>query len=83
MSDYIFQTKAAEEAAIARFAARAAKRASLAFIREGLKVDSLAATDIHDECREHAYDILLVVGGEPLVDLLLGDVTESAVTILM
>jgi hypothetical protein len=83
MSDYTFQTKAAEEAAITRYAARAAKRASLAFTREGVKIDCLPATEVYDECRDHAYDILLSAGGEYLVDMLLGDVTDSAVAILL
>ena len=85
MSDYIFPTKAAEEAAIARYAAKAARTVRQQYRMAGASIDAAPATQIYDDCRDAAYDELVVresTHGD-LVDLLLGDVTEAAVALVM
>jgi hypothetical protein len=86
MSDtFHFKTKAAEEAAIARYAAKAARTVRQAYAMARVDIDALAATEVYDDCRDAAYDELVVresTHGD-LVDLLLGDVTESAVALVL
>lgn len=85
MSDYIFPTKAAEEAAIARYATKVARTVRQAYAMSRASIDDAPATEIYDECRDAAYDELVIresVHGD-LVDLLLDDVTEAAVTLVM
>jgi hypothetical protein len=81
--EYIFPTKAAEEVAIRDFAKIAARRARQAFKMARIDADDLPATDIYDECRDHAYDVLRSHGGEALVDLLLLDVADAAASLIM
>lgn len=84
MSDYIFPTKAAEEAAITRYAAKAARLIRQDYRMARIDVNALPATEVYDDCRDAAYDVLLAdAGTADLVDLLLGDVTEAAVALVM
>lgn len=83
MSDFHYSTKAAEQIAISDFAKMAAKRARQAFKMARIDADDLPATDIYDECRDHAYDVLRSHGGEALVDLLLLDVADAAASLIM
>jgi hypothetical protein len=81
--EYIFPTQAAEQVAISDFARMAAKRARQAFKMARIDANDLPATDIYDECRDHAYDVLRSHGGEALVDLLLLDVSDAAASLIM
>jgi hypothetical protein len=85
MSDYIFPTKAAEEAAIARFARMTALVVRQQYAMARASIDAAPATEVYDDCRDAAYDVLRVFErpGTDLVDLLLGDVTEAAVALVM
>jgi len=80
MSSYPkFQTKAEIEAEINMFAKRAVKRAARAMAREDIDIDDLEATEVYDIARDHAYDVLVAcVGGDVLVDILLGEVADEA-----
>lgn len=86
MSSYhAYTTRDAEEAAIQRFGRIAAKRARQAFAMQRIDIDSLPITDIYDECRDHAYDVLLAesaVVRHDLVDQYLIEVTEVAEALL-
>jgi len=84
MSEFIFQTKAAEEAAIARFAAKVARMVRQDYRMAGISLADAPATEIYDDCRDFAYDVLGdVAGPHDLVDLLLVDVTEAAVELVL
>ena len=80
MSSYPkFQTQAEIEAEIVMFAQRAVKRAVRAIERDDMDIDAMDATEVYDIARDHAYDVLVAcVGGEVLVDILLGEVAEEA-----
>jgi len=83
-SDYIFPTKAAEEAAIARYAAQAARMMRQDWRMAGASIDAAPATEVYDSARDFAYDVLLAAHqGDVLVDMLLIDVTESVVALVM
>lgn len=82
MSDYLFPTKAAEDAVIARHAAKAARMVRQDYRMAHASTDDAPATEIYDACRDMAYDVLLPFGGE-MVDYLLIDVTEAAVALVM
>ena len=84
-NDYIFQTKADEEAAIARYASKTALGVRQLYANLRQDVNAVPATEIYDECRDEAYDILVQresVHGD-LVDLILIDVTEAAVALVL
>jgi hypothetical protein len=79
MSSY--PTKSADEieAEIVMFAKRAVKLALRAMARDDEDLDAMAATEVYDIARDHAYDVLMTqVAGEVLVDILLGEVAEEA-----
>jgi len=84
MNTQPFPTRAAEEAAIARYAAKAARMVRHDWRQAGLSLADAPATEIYDDCRDAAYDVLGdVAGAYDLVDMLLIDVTEAAVTLVM
>lgn len=84
MSSYDHKTHAEIEADIARYAATAARRARQVFAMARIDANDLPATDIYDECRDHAYDVLVALNsGEMMVDLLLLDVTDAAASLIM
>ena len=80
-----FTSKAAEEAAIARYAAMTARFVRQDWRMAGADLQAAPATEVYDSCRDFAYDVLACresIHGD-LVDLILIDVTEAAVALVL
>jgi hypothetical protein len=83
-TDYLFSTAAAQDEAIARHAAKVARMVRQDYRMAHASTDDAPATEIYDACRDFAYDVLIAAhSGDMLVDLLLIDVTESAVALVI
>ena len=88
---FTFGTKADEEAEIASFARKVARMVRQDYRMAGASTDDAPATEVYDLARDYAYDVLLAAEVAlsaihpftDLVDLLLGDVTESAVALVI